>query len=353
MSEPGRVLILAPNWLGDAVMALPAIDDVRRRFSEGRLVVAARASVSHLFNLVPIVDEVVELEWRGRLGQLGALRRDVARLRGVGADVALLLPNSFAAAWVARRAAIPARWGYATDTRGPLLSRAVPKPPGSRHQGAYYQHLVRELGIPNGPLEPRVTIPPAVLAQARALLSGEGWDDGAPLVVFAPGAAYGTAKRWFPRHFAELATTLITERGARCALVGSGSDGLTTRAIAEMVPERLRSHVLDLCGRTSLESLAGVMALADACVSNDSGAMHVAAAVGVPLAAIFGPTNERETAPLPHADAIAQVIIHPVSCRPCMLRECPIDHPCMRDLQPSRVYVTVEEMLTANLERPH
>ena len=104
MSEPGRILILAPNWLGDAVMALPAIDDVRRRFSEARLVVAARASVSHLFNLVPIVDEVVELEWRGRLGQLGALRRDVARLRGVGADVALLLPNSFAAAWVARAA---------------------------------------------------------------------------------------------------------------------------------------------------------------------------------------------------------------------------------------------------------
>jgi heptosyltransferase-2 len=214
------------------------------------------------------------------------------------------------------------------------------------HQGAYYQRLVSDLGVPNGPLEPCVTVPAAALDEARALLAGAGWDGVRPLVVLAPGAAYGTAKRWLPAHFARLVRDLVSQRGAQCAMVGSGADAATTGEIAAMMPASMRGDVSDLCGRTSLESLAGVLALARACVSNDSGAMHLAAAVGVPLAAIFGPTNERETAPLPRAGVPAQVLIHHVSCRPCMLRDCPIDHPCMRDLDPATVYAAVNEMLS-------
>jgi heptosyltransferase-2 len=164
-------------------------------------------------------------------------------------------------------------------------------------------------------------------------------------VVFAPGAAYGTAKRWFPSHFAALAAALVGQQGVRCVLVGGDGDLETTRDIVSMVPSPVRPGVIDLCGRTGLDTLAGVLALARACVSNDSGAMHLAAAVGVPLAALFGPTNERETSPLAHAGLPAQVLINPVSCRPCMLRECPIDHPCMRDLDPARVFAAVSEML--------
>jgi heptosyltransferase-2 len=216
MSDPGNVLIVAPNWLGDTVMALPAISDVRRRFASARLVVAARRTVADLFPLVPSVDEVVTLQWGGRLVRRSAFAADAVRLRELAADVAILLPNSFAAAWLVKKAEIPDRWGYRADLRAPLLSRAVRRPRGSLHQGAYYQHLTRELGIESGPLEPAVTIPEAATAAARTLLMDRGWDGLRSLVVFAPGAAYGTAKRWIPAYVARVATTLVRTRRATC-----------------------------------------------------------------------------------------------------------------------------------------
>ena len=293
--------------------------------------------------------------------------RDVRRLRALRADAALLLPNSFASAWIAFAARVPQRWGYARDGRSLLLTRAIALPPrvgrvpldppraanaGNAgrvaldrplHQGGYYQHLVHALGAVTGPPEPRLVVPDAAVRDARALLQSAGWDGVRPLVVFAPGAAYGTAKRWWPAHFARLAADLIGTQGAHLVFVGSAADGVTTREVHRMIPDHLHAAVSDLAGRTSLEVLAATLSLARACVSNDSGAMHVAAAVGAPLTALFGPTNEQETAPLAHAPM--ELLMHEVSCRPCMLRECPIDHPCMRDLEPARVMVSVSRML--------
>jgi heptosyltransferase-2 len=352
VSDVGRLLVFSPNWLGDAVMALPAIDDLRRHHPGCRLIVAARRSVASLFPLVPWVDEVVELEWKGKASEAGAMMRDGRRLRALRADAALLLPNSFASAWLTFAARVPQRWGYARDGRSLLLTHAVALPRGSAgqsvpprpiHQGTYYQHLVHALGAPNGPLEPRLVVPDAAVAEARTLLASAGWDGQRPLVVFAPGAAYGTAKRWWPSHFARLAGDLVAA-GTHVVLIGSTADAATTSEVRGRVPDTARALVSDLAGRTSLGGLAAILRLARACVSNDSGAMHVAAAVGVPLTAIFGPTNEHETAPLVHAPL--DLLIHHVSCRPCMLRECPIDHPCMRDLEPSRVLTSVQRLLT-------
>jgi heptosyltransferase-2 len=345
MPDPARIVIVAPNWLGDAVMALPAIADLRRRYGAARLMVAARPSIARLFAMVPEVDEVIELEWRGRPLRIGAMEHDAARLRGAHADLALLLPNSFAAAWLARRGGIPERWGYAGDLRTPLLTRAIEKPRSSLHQAAYYQCLLRSLGVPAGPLDACIVVPDAGREAARRLLTDAGWDGTSPLVVMAPGAAYGTAKRWLPGHFARLAADVVGARGVHVALVGSADDAGVAREVRDRLPAELTARVADLCGQTSLEALAGVFDLAHACVSNDSGAMHLAAAVGVPLAAIFGPTNERETAPLARAGVETQILINPVACRPCMLRECPIDHPCMRDLDPARVLDAVAPML--------
>ena len=134
--EVRRVLVLSPNWLGDAVMALPAIDDLRRHHPGCRLTVAARRSVARLFALVPWVDDVIELEWKGKGSDLGAMLGDVRRLRAVGADAALLLPNSFASAWLAFAARVPERWGYARDGRSLLMTRAVPLPPVSVKTGS-------------------------------------------------------------------------------------------------------------------------------------------------------------------------------------------------------------------------
>ncbi len=339
-----RVLVLSPNWLGDAVMALPAIADVRRRFPQARVIVAARRSVADLFTMVPGVDEVVPLEWKGHVLRRRALRRDSAALQALGADAAILLPNAFSAAWLVRRAGIPERWGYARDFRRLLLSRAIRHPRRSVHQAEYYQHLVRALGMESGPLEPELVVPDDAKVGARTLLNSRNWSPSRPLIAIAPGAAYGTAKRWLPEHYANLASSLV-RTGAQCVLLGSAGDVETTEWIQRLIPDAQRRHVMDLTGVTTLSSLVGVIALARAFVSNDSGAMHVAAAVGTPVTAIFGPTREYETRPLPRGGARAEVMIHPVWCRPCMLRECPIDHRCMKKLLPDRVVATVRELM--------
>ncbi len=315
-----RMVILAPNWLGDAVMALPAIADVRRGAAGARLTVAARPQIAPLFALVAGVDETVAAD----------------RLPAYAHDVAILLPNSFHAALVARRARIPERWGYRTDWRAPLLTRA-PAAPRGLHQVDYYQHLVSALGFEPRAGEPHLEVGDAARAAGRGLLDAAGWDRARPLVALAPGAAYGGAKRWPPEHFAELADALAGD-GVTSVLVGSGGDATAGRE----VEARARTRLMNLIGRTDLAALTGVLVHARTLVTNDSGAMHVAAAAGVPVTAVFGPTRERETAPRAPEHA---VLTHAVWCRPCMLRECPLDHGCLRGIAPTAVAAAARRTL--------
>jgi heptosyltransferase II len=345
-TEVERLLVVSPNWLGDAVMALPAIGDLHRHLPRARLIVAARRAIAGLFMMSPIVDEVVVMEWSGRLWARRSRRADIATLRALRADASVLLPNSFASAWLVHRAGIPERWGYATDMRQRLLSRSIRRPAIRVHQAEYYRRLVKDLGIENGPLDPDLVVPRHAIEQAREMLRAAGWDESRPLVVMAPGAAYGGAKRWPSEHFAEIATRLVCEHGAHCVLVGSAADASTTRWVRALVTEDARGRIVDLAGSTTLDTLSGVLGLASACVSNDSGAMHLAGAVGVPLAALFGPTRERETAPLSRPHRRLEVLINHVWCRPCMLRECPLDHQCMKGLSPQRVLATVTDLMT-------
>jgi heptosyltransferase-2 len=147
-----------------------------------------------------------------------------------------------------------------------------------------------------------------------------------------------------PAYFARLMTREIGERGVQCVMVGSAGDAETARLVGDLIDGAARASVIDLTGATTLETLAGVLSLAAACVSNDSGAMHLAGAVGVPVAALFGPTREYETAPLTRAGGRSEVLINPVWCRPCMLRECPLDHRCMQGLSPERVFEAVDRL---------
>jgi heptosyltransferase II len=343
--EGGTIVVVSPNWLGDAVMALPAIADIKRHYASSRVLVAARAAVAPLFGMTPYVDDAIALTWRGRPFDHRARAADATALRNANATVGILLPNSFASAWLLREAGIAERWGYAADLRARLLSRAVRRPRKSLHQGAYYQHLVRELGIANGPLQPHVAIPDDAVAAARALLVQRGWDGIRPLLAIAPGAAYGTAKRWLPDSFAAVITELVRERGMHAVLLGGPADRETTAWVSRAVDAAQRPFVADLAGETTLATLAGTLRMAAACASNDSGAMHMAAAAGVPLAALFGPTREDETAPLAVANGRVDVLINPVWCRPCMLRECPIDHRCMTGLEPAHVAGRMRELM--------
>ncbi len=333
-----RIVVISPNWLGDAVMALPALADVRRHYPAAHLAVAARASVAPLFAMVEGVDEIVSLPGRGGLRAVTGWRQDAAALATGGFDAALLFPNSFAAALVASKSGIAERWGFAADWRGRFLTRAVPKPKAPLHQGAYYQALTTKLGMAPGPLHARVK---PNTERARDLLREIGLDVDEPFAVFAPGAAYGRAKQWLPERFAELAHRLIEQRGWSVVMVGANADRAVCKEIERRLPtsgSRL-NRLIDFSGKSDLASLAGILAVASAVVSNDSGAMHLAGAVGTHVVALFGATNEARTSPLSAgADAPAPTILtHPVFCRPCMLRECPIDHRCMRGITADQV----------------
>ena len=194
------ILVRAPNWLGDAVMALPAMAALRAAFRDRELLVAALASVAPLFleDTDAAPDRVVTVD----------RRREAEDLRASGAGTVILLPNSFGSAWVARRAGIPERWGYRAAGRSLLLTRRVPRPRGPQHQSAYYRALVAGLGFEAPDVLPRVGIRPATARRTSELLDREGVDRGAPLVGFAPGAAYGHAKRWPPARVAALVRRL-------------------------------------------------------------------------------------------------------------------------------------------------
>jgi heptosyltransferase-2 len=333
VADVRRLVVRAPNWLGDALMALPALGAVRRALEGRTIVVAALPSVAPIFaeRSAAAPDELITLD--------GA--RELDQLTGARADGILLLPNSFGSAWLARRSGAPERWGYRAAGRGWLLTRGVPRPRGRVHQVQYYLDLARGLGL-QVPAEqdarPRIDPRPATLTQADARLSAAGLSSGQPIVGFAPGAAYGHAKQWPPDRVAQVIAA-IARRGAAAVMVGAGADRDTGRAIESSLPPGAR--VVNLIGRTSLTELVGIVARCAAFVSNDSGAMHIAAALGVPLTATFGPTDERVTAPAGGAD----VITRDVFCRPCMLRECPIDHRCMKRIEVDAVVQSVTQHL--------
>jgi heptosyltransferase II len=332
-----RIVVMTPNWLGDAVMAFPAIGAVRHHRPEATLIVAARPSTAALFRMVSGVDDVVTLGAEGR-GPMSEART----LAEVRADIAILLPNSFRSALVARRAGIRERWGCAADLRRFLLTRAVARPRGRRHQVDYYNCIVAGLGMPPAGAPARLEVPDEARARAAALLAERGVTEGVPIVGMAPGAAYGRAKQWPPERFGRLAEILHKRDGAVSVLVGSRADRDVAR---EMTPG---PHLVDLVGRTDLPALAGLMTRCRAFVSNDSGAMHLAAAAGLPVTALFGSTDERGTAPLPGPIAETpphEILTCDVWCRPCMLRECPIDHRCMTGIDVARACAAVERQL--------
>jgi len=318
-----EIVILAPNWLGDAIMALPAIRDVRRHFPGETIIVGARPSIAPVFRAVRDVDRVLVLDKGNEPGQI----------RG---DIGILLPNSFRSAWILRKAGVKERWGYRTDFRRPLLTRSVPKPRRRVSFPEYYSNLVRHLGIQTGPLTAHLQVPTVATASAMTLLEERGWKRDQPLIGIAPGAAFGHAKRWSPKRYAELVSQLI-DAGTACVILGRSEDRDAARDIKG----------IDLIGQTDLTLLMGVLSHCNVVVANDSGALHLAGALGVPVVGIWGPTHERYSSPVtPYEDSrTVAAISESVFCRPCFLADCPIDHRCMKRISTERVHEAVRRFL--------
>jgi heptosyltransferase-2 len=328
------LVIRAPNWLGDAVMALPALAGLRAAMPEVRITIAAIPAIAPIFEeeTPAAPDEVVTISDR---------RREATVLKLGKFEAALLLPNSFGSAWIARRAGIHERWGFGGSLRGPLLTRAVARPIERLHQSAYYAALVKGLGFQVVESMPAIRVREETKRRADALLSKYGIAPTARIAGFAPGAAYGHAKRWPPSRVAEVITRATREQGVVAVLVGAPGDREAGREVESALPFGV--SVVNLIGRTDLRQLAGVLARCAGFVSNDSGSMHLAAALGAPVTAIFGPTDEHATAPLGDHD----VIVHQVFCRPCMLRDCPIDHRCMKRISADVVFDALAKRLGA------
>ena len=322
-----RLVIRAPNWIGDVVLSLPALRDVRRNFPEARIEVLARGSVKDLYAAVAEIDAVREA--RG-------FRETVETLRD-SFDAALLLTNSFRSALEVFTARIPERWGYASDGRGPLLTRRARVPLGVRGKSEvyYYRAMLAGIGLrTSDALDASLRPLPEWAERGRALLG----DDGARWVGLTPGAFFGSAKRWIPERYAAVGEMLSRRSGVRVAILGGAAERPLAQAIAEGMSTRARV----LCGETSLPDLVGVLSRLSLLVTNDSGPMHLAAATGVPLVAVFGPTDWRETAAWTERQRLLR---EPVACSPCKLRECPIDHRCMSLVSTERVAAAALELL--------
>ena len=336
-----KVLVRATNWLGDAVMSIPALREIRRARPEAEIVVLARQWVADLYERERFCDRILIYENKGRHAGLRGKLRLAGELRREGFDEAVLLQNAFDAALLAWLARVPVRVGYARDGRGPLLTRAVAVPDKAEipaHQRFYYLELLRRAGwigeLPEC-ADIRLDGVEAAAAAGREAWRRRGLPAGAWIGV-SPGAAYGTAKRWLPERFAQAARALAERLDAQVAVFGSPAEAELCRDIAAQAGPRAHS----LAGETTLREFIELAATCRLYLTNDSGPMHVAAALGLPTVAIFGATDHVATGP---SASWAKVVRKPVECSPCLLRECPIDHRCM-------TAVTAEEVVAEALK---
>jgi len=324
-----KLLVRATNWVGDAILSIPALAALRARWPHAEIAVLARPWVADLYRDQDLVDRLIPFDYRGRHRGVSGIERLARELRAQRFDSAVLFQYAFEAAWIAWRAGIPERIGYARDARGPLLTRSIPLPlPGEipPHEAHYYLELLRRAGwIPALPELPpvRLRVAPSALERAETFLRGAGCPSDSLRVAFGSGAAYGTAKCWPANRYADLARRLVAEYGAQVLLFGAASEA----PVAAEVESGAGHGVINLIGRSAIGDLPALLARCHLFVGNDSGAMHVAAAVGLPVVAIFGPTDPVGTRPLASQLSIVQ---RKVACSPCFLRHCPIDHRCMK-----------------------
>ncbi len=337
-----KLLIRATNWVGDAIMALPALRAVRTRFPEAEITILARPYVAFIYKNQRVCDNMMFVDYK---------RDMVCEIREQKFDKALLLQNAFEAAWFAWRAGIPERIGYARDGRSLLLSKAVPVPkPGEipAHEQYYYLELLRRAGwldsLPNETFI-GLDVPEENRKRAAQFLRSNGVQPDSLQIAIGAGASYGSAKCWPPDRFAELANRLQAQSAVDIILFGTREEEPVSSAIAA----GMHRPPIDLTGKTPIDDLPALLSQCHLFIGNDSGAMHVAAAVGLPVVAVFGPTDPFGTAPVTPRCSIVQEKPY---CSPCFLRRCPTDHRCMTRVTPDAVEAAARQWISSLEVRP-
>ena len=335
-----KILIVAPNWIGDAVLSLPVVDGCAQFWPKAELTVLARAGVATLFEARESAVRLIGYQRGNGPHRIGNLLGLGWRLRRERFNLALLLPNSLSSAMVTWLAGVPERLGYSTDGRGWLLTQRLEDRRKERglHQVDYYLGLIHSLGAYQVDRIPQLKLRSKITDRAMALMEGLGIDKNDLLIGVHPGAAYGETKRWFPERFAAVLERLHRS-GRRFLLLG----GTGEEPLAEQISAEMDHPVINLIGKTTVAEVLALIGQCSLFLSNDSGLMHVAAALNIPQVALFGSTDPQKTAPLNNR----AVVIHPehVGCTPCFKRSCPEDLECMKAITVEEVAVTAENLL--------
>ncbi|NBB83334.1 MAG: lipopolysaccharide heptosyltransferase II [Alphaproteobacteria bacterium] len=332
-----RLLVVLPSWVGDVVMATPALRALRNAWPEAHLAGLVRTGVAGVLDPCATIDRMIEL------APGDSIRRTARRVGAEPFDAAVVLPNSFRSALTVRLAGVRRRVGYARDGRGPLLTdRLRPPRAGRRYTPIsavdYYLALAQHLGAATGDRTMRLDTHPDDERRADVLLSELAPGDG-PLVMLNPGGSYGSAKRWPARRYAAVADALIEHHGARVLLNGAPAE----RAILNEVQAATHHKLVDLPSQGSdLRLLKSLVARCRLMITNDTGPRHFAAALGTPVVTIFGPTDPRWAEIDCEHERQLRV---DVFCGPCQLKVCPLDHRCMRRVTVRMVLAAANELI--------
>lgn len=322
--SPRNILIRSVNWIGDAVMTTPALSIIREHFPHAEITILANPMVSQLFLHHPGIDSIITFDRQGKHHGVAGRLRLAAELRKQAFDLAIILPNSFDSALVPWLAGIPARIGKCSDGRTLLLSGRYNEAEGAPpcHEVEYYLNLMQFFGITGSRTPLHLSITAEEESRASALLTEYGVQPDEFVLGINPGASYGSAKRWYPERFAQVAQCLAERWSAKIVIFGGPGEA----AIATDIESCLEGTAVNVAGKTSVRELMALIRRCNFFITNDSGPMHIAAAFDVPLVAIFGSTDHTGTSPY---SANAAIVRRPTDCAPCKLRECPTDHRCM------------------------
>ncbi len=338
------------NWVGDAVMTIPAIRELRRIFPDAAITLFTRAWAEGIFRDAEFIDEIRTFD--KTKSKIKDTLAQAAELRKHEFDLAVLFPNSFETALVAKLAKIPRRFGYAKESRSFLLTDSIeiPQWKNERHEVFYYLNLVAEIEKAYFDRETIFEKPPPIdlavsaerRAAAREILKQNGVDPSKKIVALGVGSTNSRAKRWQTESYAKLNDLLQTDLNANVILVGAKDE----IEVSNEVFAKSEKKPIILTGKTNLAEAVAVLSEVDLLVSNDMGLAHIAPAVATKTIVIFGPTNEQTTQPVG-----SEIIRKMPDCAPCMLRDCPIDHRCMTQISPAEVLEMAKKKLNAETQR--
>ena len=336
-----RLLIRSTNWIGDAVMTTPAVRAIRKNFPNVKISILAKPWVTPVFESSPYIDNILIYGDAGKHKGLAGKLRLASELKEYRFDAAILLQNAFEAALITFFAGIPCRIGYNTDVRGFLLTHSVPCTPQIKkmHQTGYYLGILQGIGLKTDGLGLDLVVDKKYQKRATEILEEHGISMSDRLVGINPSATFGPAKQWFPERYAGLSDKIHEVFGANIVLFGGPGDIELGAKISQMMQHPL----VDLCGKTKLEEAIALINMCNLFITNDSGLMHVAAALDIPLIAIFGSTNPVTTGPKGLNSRIVRI---PVECSPCLKPKCPKGHlKCMDQIDVNMVFEVVKELL--------